>query len=468
MKRIICLSIAVCLVFSMLLIGTSCKGSSGTTTEAAETTAAAETTTTTEGIPVPEGKVSIDFWLQDWSGGLKWFGDFVNIFQKKYPNITVSVMAIPFKDLNTKIVTSIAQGTEPALMFVYTDWLMNYDISKMFFPLSPAIYSASEFREKFYTQPLDIINRSSSSKEIYGMPLVTGGNGLGFIIHKDLFDEAGIDPSTIDTWDKLLEAAKKLTVYNGDGTIKRMGIHINTFEAANMVLDLTLQQGAQSKLYNHDTGVFNFNIPEFANAVNILKRFEDEKTFDPKGGDSFTAFPNKLTAMAAHGPWSYGYFSTDYPELNLDFILVPTYPGAKRLHGTLPWSTVVASKKLEGDEKNAALLFINEIMKNPDFYNIPFDGLYWTGIISNKSYVESVVAAVEKGNATVSQKICAIASSNVVPNLMSMGQRIGDTSLANDYILPELQKVFTGEETIEEAQANLSKNVTSVEQAMME
>ena len=161
-----------------------------------------------EGVTVPEETVTLDFWFQDWAGGQKWLKDWEKVFEQKYPTIDVNLMFVPFEELQSKLIPSVSQGTEPTLMYCYVDWLTGLDTSKLFARLSPEIFTKGEWAERIYDPVLKSVY--SSDGEIYVIPWVIGGSGWGIVYHNDLLEEAGIDPETLDTWDDIMSAAKKL------------------------------------------------------------------------------------------------------------------------------------------------------------------------------------------------------------------------------------------------------------------
>ncbi|GAG96383.1 unnamed protein product, partial [marine sediment metagenome] len=242
---------------------------------------------------------------------------------------------------------------------LFDEWVAGKDISKIFAPITPDLYSTDEVGNIIFEAASGKITGSDGN--FYGIPWGTGANAAGILIHKDLFDEAGIDQASIQTWDDVKDASKKLAKYNDDGSIERSGIIFTYTEAANLFLDVIVGQGAGEKLLNSETGEWNFNIPEAKNSLELLNWFVDEKVFDPTSGDPFTSFPNKLAAMLVIGPWSLGAWGDQYPDLKLDYMYMPKYPGVdKNVHSVVSWACMAVSKRLEGDKRNAALLYIKE------------------------------------------------------------------------------------------------------------
>jgi ABC-type glycerol-3-phosphate transport system substrate-binding protein len=404
-------------------------------------------------ISEPATKVTLDWWFQDWSGGTNWMSDYVKVFEAKHPNIDLNLIPVPFNDLFAKLIPSIAQGNEPEILYGYDEWVVGKDVSKLFYPLTPSLFSVEEFKNIIY--PATLKNVTGSDGNIYGMPWVTGANAFGFVYHKDLFRAAGVDPNKIKSWDDLKNASKKLTEYNPDGSIKRSGILFSYTEAANAFLDMIQMQGARDKMLNMQTKEWDFNIPEAKKAMETFQWFVDNKTFDPESGDWNTAFANKLGAMLLIGPWEVGSVMTSFPELEVGYILMPPFPTADTklvLGSIVSYGTFFVSKRVEGDKEMAALTFIKEIMTNPvEMYDIPFYHTppYWVGAVCNKKYID-VLSKRSASEMTEFSQTALIATKDGLPAVRTLETKITEPILIRQVIHPEMENVFLGKKSIDE------------------
>jgi ABC-type glycerol-3-phosphate transport system substrate-binding protein len=418
-----------------------------------------------------EEKVKLDFWWQDWPGGIKWTTAFIEKFEAKYPNIDINLVPVAFDELYAKFIPSIAQGNDPALLFGYSDWVIGKDVSKLFTPLTPDLMSKAEI-EKYIYEPA-LVSITGPDGNYYGLPVGTGANAFGFAYHKDLFREAGIDADKIKSWDDLKAAAKKLTVYNDDGSIKRSGVLFSYTEAANTVLDMIQMQGARNKLFNKNTNTWNFNIPEAEKALETFKWFVDNKVYDPQAGDPFNAFPNKLGAMLLIGPWEVGGAMTDFPELEVAYLPMPSFPTANTdlvLGSIISYFNLTISKRLKGAEKEAAYTFINEIMTNPEeYYDIPFYASppYWVGAVSNKEYVKILEGRSESEMNEFSYTALD-ATKNGLPAINTLDTVLSEPLVIRQTIYPEMENVFLGKKTIDQVLTYLSSFLTEQEKQAAE
>ncbi len=420
-------------------------------------------------IPVPKAKTTIDFWWQDWPGGVKWISAFIKKFEAKYPTIKVNLIPVAFDELFAKYIPSIAQGKEAALMFGYSDWITGKDVTKLFAPISPTVMSAAEFKNVIYEATLKSV--TGKDGQIYGLPVATGANAFGFVYHKDLFREAGVDASKIKSWDDLKEAAKKLTVLNPNGSIKRSGVLFSYTEAANAFLDMIQAQGAGTKMFNATKNEWNFNIPEAKKAIETFKWFVDNKVYDPQSGDPFNTFPNKLGAMLLIGPWDVGAAMTDFPQLEVGYLLMPPFPSADSqlvLGSVISYFNLCVSKRLKGDQKNAAMLFVKEIAANPaEYFDIPFYNKppFWVGAPCNKKYID-ILQKRSPGEMNEFSQTALIATQKGLPAVKTLETRISEPVLIRQTIYPEMENVYLGKKTVDQMLDYLTKYLTQQEKQL--
>lgn len=422
-------------------------------------------------ITEPKAKVKLDWWFQDWTGGVNWMNDYIAKFEAKHPNIDVNLIPVPFDDLYAKLIPSISQGNEPHLMMGYDEWVVGKDVSKLFHPLTPVLFSVEEFKQYIYEAPLK--NVTGSDGNIYGLPWATGANAFGFTYHKDLFKQAGIDANKIKSWDDLKAAAKKLTVYNPDGSIKRSGMLFSYTEAANAFLDMIQMQGARDKVFNPATKEWNFNIPEAKKAMETFKWFVDNKVYDPQSGDPFTSFPNKLGAMLLIGPWNVGATMTNFPELDVGYMLMPPFPTPQNelvLGSIVSYGVLFMSKRLKGDERNAALIFYRDLITNSvEFYDIPFyhKPPYWVGAVCNKKYIAELESRpADKMNEFA--QTCLTATNKGLPAVKTLETKISEPIIIRQVIFPEMENVFLKKKTIDQMLKYLTDYLTKQEKQLAE
>lgn len=143
------------------------------------------------------------------------YDEMVPAFEAANPDIKLEVEFIPWSELSTKLATSFAAGVAPDI----------------FMHGQAAI---AEFVESNQLLPLDEFIAIWDGKDDFGATLSSGyykdatyfipvfGAGRLLIYRADTFREAGLDPDNPpQTWDELVEAAKALTVKQGNRFIRQ-------------------------------------------------------------------------------------------------------------------------------------------------------------------------------------------------------------------------------------------------------
>jgi lactose/L-arabinose transport system substrate-binding protein len=410
----------------------------------------------------------LGLWFQDWEGGSSWTDDWIEYFQGMYPTIKIDVTYLPFEEINTKLFPAIAAGNEADLMFFYDDWLVDKDASKFFGAVTPDLYSYDEIKEVTFESAIARI--TGSDGELYAIPWGTGSNAAGILYHTDIYEEVGVDRENIETWEDLKDAAAKLAVLDDAGNIERSGILFTYHEIAYTWLDMIAAQGAAEKVLNPETGEWNFNIPEAKESLEFINSFVEDGIFDPQSGDPFTAFPNKIGASMLVGPWGLGAWGEQYPDLELDYMYMPLYPGTEsNVHTIASWGSLAYSKNLEGAKRDGALIFLREVMENPEFYSIPFENDYWVGTPGSKVFLNELVEMVESGNSPSKKaEVVARFAPKYTSNLDLLPTKVSEPELIRATIFPEMTNLFIGQKTVDEVLDYLTTTCTGLEQEKLE
>lgn len=133
-------------------------------------------------------------------------------FQKKYPNIKVEVQYVDAD--YTKIMPRLVSGTEvPDIIAI-----QNRDFPAFMkkFPNGFVDITAktAELKEKFISAAWE---PTMLGGKVYAMPWDMGPAAVYY--RKDLFQQAGIDPAKIVSWDDYIEAGKKLKEHFGGDVV---------------------------------------------------------------------------------------------------------------------------------------------------------------------------------------------------------------------------------------------------------
>ena len=133
------------------------------------------------------------------------FNEMITEFNKAYPDVTVDVQVLPWNGRYEKMLTAIAGGNPPNVVY-----LNDFQI-----PMFAHTNNLVPMNEVFTESELGIYktgakNAASVGGTLYAIPVLT--NSLGYLYNVDLFVEAGLDPNfPPETWTDLEVAIAKLT-----------------------------------------------------------------------------------------------------------------------------------------------------------------------------------------------------------------------------------------------------------------
>ncbi|WP_216326487.1 ABC transporter substrate-binding protein [Deinococcus aestuarii] len=205
------------------------------------------------------------------SGTLTWLTNapdlarpLVPSFQKVYPNVKLTVLAVPLGDLRTKITTLASANQTPADV-------MNVDARDLEFLarrfpnyLTDLTPWAKKYQGGF---PAAYVREGTVNGKVYGLPVVNGANALWY--RTDMFKKAGVNVSSIRTWDDFIAAGAKVQAANPGVKL----IHWNAF--GDDELSNVLFQQATGGYYFDANGDIAINTPGAQKAFTTLKRMWD-------------------------------------------------------------------------------------------------------------------------------------------------------------------------------------------------
>lgn len=314
---------------SLLTMGTlaGCGSSSPAPAEnpdATTTESAAPAATDAAVVPAAEGRTELTFWSWWSSDARKPFiltlVDNYNNSQDKYH---VTYVAVPWDDIFTKNIAAIAAGNPADIMANNMEEVKFRASEGQVTPISS--YVSDEEKAGFYDQYINAC--TGDDGELYALPFSVDTRCIYY--NADQFEEAGINPSDIQTWSDLEEAAHKLDVKDGD-TYSRVGFMPLL---GNGGLDTWLINANGGQCYfDPDTlkGKLNSDInKEGFKWVRSWMDYYGQGTFD----ELKAAFDSGMTDPFASGTMSMVVQTSAYqaalaktaPNLNYGVIKIPEY-----------------------------------------------------------------------------------------------------------------------------------------------
>ncbi|ENH96602.1 sugar/lactose/L-arabinose ABC transporter extracellular binding protein [Gracilibacillus halophilus YIM-C55.5] len=167
-----------------------------------------------------------------------------------------------------------------------------------------------EHADKFPEAKLEGLKDAEGN--IIAMPRDLGPVGLMYRV--DIFKEAGVDPTSIKTWDDYIEAGKKVVDHTGNYLLG--GYDDN-------LLRVMMQQ--QGSYYFNEEGKLNITSEAGQKAADVLQRLKDEEliTFTNNWDGHVAAMKNGEVATQPGAVWWSGTMIEQMPELSGKWDMVP-------------------------------------------------------------------------------------------------------------------------------------------------
>jgi len=191
-------------------------------------------------------------------------------FEKDNPDVKVkAVYAGTYQESIVKALTAYKSGTPPTLAVLLSTDLFTLIDENAIVPIDPLASSAQDkaWMNGFYP---GFMANSQTGGKTWGVPFQR--STIVLFWNKDLFKQAGLDPERApETWDQMVEAAKKLTKTDANGNVTQWGVKIpSTGFAYWMFQGMTTPR--DTLLMNQEGTKTYFDKPE---AVKALQNWVD-------------------------------------------------------------------------------------------------------------------------------------------------------------------------------------------------
>lgn len=365
-------------------------------------------------------------------------GDFYKAMAEKWneanpdKQISINVNVMPYDDMHNKLQIALNSGTgTPDFVDIEQGKFANFTQG------TPALMDLTEVAEP-YTSTGNIIQSRldlySKDGALYGLPTHVGATVAFY--NTELLEAAGIDYTTIKTWDDFKEAGSKY--------YEATGKYLGTADTSALWTENLLMAELGGEYADADDKV-TVNSPEMIETMTILKDLFDAKAIgtvpggNPDKEEAYGAFNNGDYACAIMPMWQMSRYTSYMPELSGKIAIAPApvideNSKVKSVGGGGTGTAVVANKpnselaaefiayaKLsdEGaaeiwnmlgfDPCNKAVWSDETITNNPDnmyvkyFKNNPFDVLkaIEDGIAGLKSHASSSYPSINNMFTTV-------------------------------------------------------------------
>lgn len=241
--------------------------------------------------------------------------DFIKAFEDKNPDVKIDLMVIPSDNYSEKLNSMIAGKSAPDVILAWECDINRFAKNGAIENLESYLSKSSIDTNDFIPAVNDLTNITGGS---YGLPWCYASEILYY--NKDMFDKAGVEyPNNTWTWEDFREAAKKLTIRDGDNvtqwgatTIDIPGVWYSQIgQTGDDVVDsegnIVLGDGAKKALE------FEYQL------IN-----EDKVIPEPSGatGNSVDLFTAGKAAMTRSGSWFIGSYK-EIKDFKWDIAVLP-------------------------------------------------------------------------------------------------------------------------------------------------
>lgn len=365
------------------------------------------------------------------------YEQFIDTFEAANPGITVKFETFEAANYNTILSTALAGGTGPDVMMVRAyGGLENVATAGYLEPLTtetvPALADFAPAALAAETVRAD--------QKIYAVPFASQTQLV--IYNKAIFDEHGLEEP--QTWDEFMALSQKL---KDAGVIPIANGTATAWQNETVTFDFTSSLMGKDFVDDLLAGETDFTDERFTGALAALK---DLSQYFPDGfiGLDYPSaqqlFSSGMAAMFGGGSYELATFKTQNPDIELGVFAAPGRTAEDEKLVALYFDGGYAVNAA-GANKEAALKFIN-YLASQEFGQAFANQLNNISTIPGVTFDNPLLAEVAELN------------KSAIPYLFLVHFRYGEPS-GSVLVQQEVQKIFAGETTPEEAGAAITEGL---------
>jgi multiple sugar transport system substrate-binding protein len=309
-----------------------------------------------------EGKLNVTWWSHNNPAFVAANLDMIDRFQAGNPDVNIVYQYFPYEVFISKLQAGYNSGTVADMQQMFGTWVTQYAGYGLLDPVPANL--AEGMADRFFEASTGAYGVNG---QFYGMPKEYNLENGSMLVNPALLEEAGVT-DTPTTWQELMDNAVKATKYDDQGRITQAGFLMAGNDAITFLfLAMILQQGAN---YWADDGVHvNFQTDAAKKAwqdeTDIVTKYHVEDETSIPNSDRYVVFFQGKGAMCMVGPWAIAVGQEEYPDLDFNYVNLPTYAGTEyRFAAESGWGEVV-NANAPAANKEAAWKFI-DFMAQPD------------------------------------------------------------------------------------------------------
>jgi multiple sugar transport system substrate-binding protein len=359
------------------------------------------------------------------------YRDSIERFQAVCPGVTVNYEPIP-ADFQTKLKAQMAGGTAPDVFYVDDQLMTAFAPSGQLLALNPYMEQAGVSAEDFIPALMTIFTYEGS---IYALPKDWGTLGLVYV--PAAFEAAGIEEPTEDwTWEDLRTAAQ---------AIAEEGTYAGFCQNADWARFAPFAFSNGGAYASDDYTTATLDTPEVKEMAQLVFDMYDEGSLvqasDVGASWCGEAIGKELVGMTLEGGWMVNFMRQNYPDVGWNAVLLPQGPATR--------SDVIFTN---GIGVNAATEFPNAAAAF---------AIYVTGSENQAEIVNTGFAYSthpEQADLVQNPQDAAIAQGGLLED-----SRVAywgpNTGRVNDAVTQALNRVYLGDQTVDEAFAQAQEEV---------
>jgi multiple sugar transport system substrate-binding protein len=268
---------------------------------------------------------TVTVWTHTHPPMIKVYKDLIKEFEDENPDLKVEYQTIPNDEFNTKMLTSMSNGSGPCVINMDDSALRGeYIPKKLLAPLDPKAFGESGVKDveaRYVDGTLD--GAKGDDGTLYGLP--SEYNATAFAINKAHFADAGLDPASPPaSWTEVGEMAQKLKAKGHDEGFSFLYLHSGWY--SQQLQTLLKQSGG--KIADGDKGALDSEASKAALQVWADLTVGPDRAADPnsvsrEATEPFQDLATGKASMAMVYPWSMDQIRDTNPDTYKDLQVVP-------------------------------------------------------------------------------------------------------------------------------------------------
>lgn len=362
------------------------------------------------------------------------YRDSIERFKSICPGVTVNYTPVP-SDFQTKMKAQMAGGSAPDVFYVDDQLMTAFAPSEQILALDDLMVEAGVSTDDFISSLMPIYQLNGKT---YALPKDWGSLGLVYI--PKAFADAGIDEPTADwTWEDVRAAAKTIAEKGNYGGFC-MGSDWARF------IPFALSYGGSFATNDYTTATLDS--PEVLDAATFVADMFEEgslvRPVDLSTGWCGEAIGLEAVAMTTEGGWMVNTMKNTYPDVEWKAVEIPA-----------------------GPVKKADVIFVNGIGVNAatEYPRAAAAFLFYVTGYDNQAEIVKTGFAYsthpEQADLIIDENDKAIAQGGLLPD--SVVAFWGpNTGKVNDAVSQALERIFLGDQGVEEAFAQAQTEAQTV------